>query len=282
MSRPISPPTLTLLGGTALAAILLAGCTADPEAGVPATPTGSPASSATTAPPPPDPQTPADDVALALVRDYLAAIQSESYGEAYALLTDESATLAGSAEQFAESASSGLVRPAEAAGYLGDEGSLSVGEGPVPGSVLVTAVRDRVADAWLVRSTGGSVAIDDAGVPPTGATPYEWVNPASGPEDVRDIVPVADAEPAAIVFRTPEDAAGPSLVGSPDQLTAYVGTVEVPASMAAAENQRRWSIPPDATPPSAETQELTAVWEVAPGSGRWRTSTTPLFLAPAS
>lgn len=233
-------------------------------------------------PPSSDSQTPADDVALSLVQDYLAAIQSESYEDAYALLTQESATLAGSAEQFAESASSGLVRPDEAAGYLGDEGSLSVGEGPVPGSVLVTAVRDRVADAWLVRSTGGSVGIDDAGVPPTGGNPYEWVNPASGPEDVRDVVPVAEAEPAAILFRTPEDVEGPGLVGSPDQLTAYIGTVEVPASMGAADNQRSWSIPLDAAPPSAQTQAITVVWEVAPGSGQWRTSTTSLFLAPAS
>jgi hypothetical protein len=282
MSRTILSPTLTLLGGTALAAVLLAGCTATAEAGASATPTASPASSVTTAAPSPDTQTPTNDVALSLVRDYLTAIQSESYADAYALLTDESATLVGSAEQFAESASSGLVRPAEAAGYLGDEGSLDAGEGPVPGSVLVTAVRDRVADAWLVRSTDGSVGIDDAGVPPTGASPYEWVNPASGPEDVRDIVPVADTEPASILFRTPEDAEGPSLVGSPGQLTAYVGTVEVPASMAAADNQRRWSIPLDTTPPSAETQALTVVWEVTPGSGQWRTSTTPLFLAPGA
>lgn len=263
--------------------LTLAGCTGGQDAASSASrPTSTSAPTPSPSAPSPSAPSPSSDVALSIVRDYLAAIQAESYDEAYALLTDESATLAGSAEQFAEASSSGLVRPDEAAGFLGEEGALSVGAGPAPDTVLVTAVRDRVADAWLVRSADGSVGIDDAGVPPTGASPYEWINPASGAEDVGDVVSIDRTAPAAILFRTPDEADGPGLVGSPEQLTAYAGTVEVPVSPAASENARRWDIALDSASPSSETEALTVVWEVAPGSGQWRTSTTPVFLDPAS
>jgi hypothetical protein len=215
---------------------------------------------------------------VAVVGEYLGAIQAEQYGAAYALLTDESRALVGSEQQFGESAANSIVRPDEAAGYLGADGIMEAGQGPAEGTVLVTAVRDRIADGWLVRDTSEGMRIDDAGVPTTGASPYEWVNPASGPEDVRQFVAVDPASPAALIFNDlAADAGvdGPGLVGFPSAVAAYLGVEEIPASSAVSDNQARWDISWDTSAPSAETQPLTVAWEVEPGT--WRTTTTAVF-----
>jgi outer membrane murein-binding lipoprotein Lpp len=272
--------TLILLGAVATATLTLAGCTGGADAVSPSTtvaPTASVDPSAST----PDATSAVavpTEQAAAVVEEYLTAIQAEQYGEAYALLTDESRALAGSEAQFAESAVYSIVRSEEAAGYLGTGGTIEAGPGPAEGTVLVTAVSDRIADGWLVRDTGAGMRIDDAGVPSTGASPYEWVNPASGPEDVRDSVAVDPAAPAALIFRDLAAEAGvegPGLVGFPSTITAYLGTVEVPASSAMSDLQARWDIAWEASAPSAETQPLTVAWEVEPGT--WRTTTTAVY-----
>ena len=107
-------------------------------------------------------------------------------------------------------------------------------------------------------------------------TPGTWV--LIGPEDVRDSVAVAPAAPAALIFRDLAAEAGvegPGLVGFPSTITAYLGTVEVPASSAMSDLQARWDIAWEASAPSTETQPLTVAWEVEPGT--WRTSTTAVY-----
>jgi hypothetical protein len=280
MTQKIMHPQLVLLGAVATATLVLAGCTGGADAASPSTtpaPTASIAPSASTPDATSAPAVPTEEAA-AIVEDYLTAIQAEQYGEAYALLSDESRALAGSEQQFAESAVYSIVRSEEAAGYLGTEGIIEAGPGPAEGTVLVTAVSDRIADGWLVRDTGSGMRIDDAGVPSTGASPYEWVNPASGPEDIRKSVPVDPASPAALIFRDLAAEAGvegPGLVGFPSTITAYLGTVEIPASSAMSDLEARWEIAWDASAPSTETQPLTVAWEVEPGT--WRTTTTAVY-----
>jgi len=280
MTHKITHRKLVLLGAVATATLVLAGCTGGADAASPSTtaaPTASIAPAALTPDATPAPTVPTEE-AVAVVEEYLTAIQAEKYGEAYALLTDESRALVGTEEQFAESAAYSIVRAEEAAGYLGTDGTIEAGQGPAEGAVLVTAVSDRIADGWLVRDTGAGMRIDDAGVPSTGASPYEWVNPASGPEDVRESVAVDPASPAALLFRNLAAEAGvegPGLVGFPSTVTAYLGTVEVPASSAMSDLEARWDIAWGTSAPSTETQALTVAWEVEPGT--WRTTTTAVF-----
>ncbi|MBB3158105.1 hypothetical protein FHS07_001801 [Microbacterium proteolyticum] len=281
MTQKMMHAKLVLLGGVATAVLVLGGCTGGGDA-VSAPATAAPAASVAPSSPAPE-TTPTDsltgEAAMTVVGEYLSAIQAEQYAAAYALLTDESRALVGSEQQFAESAANSIVRPDEAAGYLGADGTIEAGRGPTEGTVLVTAVRDRIADGWLVRDTGAGVRIDDAGVPTTGASPYEWVNPASGPEDARRSVAVDPASPAALIFRDlAADAGvdGPGLVGFPSTVTAYLGLDEVPASSAVSDIQARWDIAWVTSPPSTETQPLTVAWEVEPGT--WRTTTTAVFI----
>lgn len=280
MTQKMMHEKLVRLGAVTTAALVLAGCTGGGETASAPTP-AAPAASVASSTPAPDAGPPAGlpaEEAVRTVEEYLGAIQAEQYGAAYALLSDESRALVGSEQQFTESAANSIVRPDEAAGYLGADGTIEAGQGPAEGTVLVTAVRDRVADGWIVRGTDAGVRIDDAGVPSTGASPYEWVNPASGPEDVRQSVAVDPAAPAAVIFRDlAADAGvdGPGLVGFPSEVTAYIGTEEIPATSAVSDVQARWDIAWDASAPSSETQPLTVAWEVEPGT--WRTTTTAVF-----
>ncbi|MFS0793084.1 hypothetical protein [Microbacterium sp. 1P10AE] len=281
MSQKTTHRILSAVLTTSAAGVLLAGCVGSPDAApatsLPAASASAPTSSETATPPASDAAVSQDD-AIAVVKSYLSAVQAEQWTDAYALLSDGARTAVGSEQQFADAAASGIVRPDAAAGYLGTDGVIEATEGPVAGSVLVTAVRDRIADAWLVRPADGDARIDDAGVPPTGQSPYEWVNPAAGPEDVRDVAPLDPSAPAAIIFTDLAEDAGENLVGYPDELTAYLGTTEAAASLASSEDQLRWDIPVDTEQLASGTVPLTVVWKAGGDGDLWRTSTTALFL----
>lgn len=221
-----------------------------------------------------------EDEAIAAVEGYLTAIQTEAYSDAYALLTTGAKELVGTEQQFAETGLAGIVRADEAAGYLGADGRLEAGPGPVEGSMVVTGVRDRSADAWVVRSTPEGARIDDAGVPLTGQSRYEWVNPASGPEDLRDVVPLDPDAAAAVVFSDPAGASGATgrdLVGYPDELVAFIGTEQTTATPAASELQRRWDIDLGDIDLST-TRPLTVAWAVDGADDVWRSTTAALFV----
>lgn len=281
MSQKTTHRILSAVLTTSAAGVLLAGCVGSPDAApatsLPAASASAPTSSETAMPPASDAAVSQDD-AIAVVKSYLSAVQAEQWTDAYALLSDGARTAVGSEQQFADAAASGIVRPDAAAGYLGTDGVIEATEGPVAGSVLVTAVRDRIADAWLVRPADGDARIDDAGVPPTGQSLYEWVNPAAGPEDVRDVAPLDPSTPAAIIFTDPGEDAGQNLVGYPDELTAYLGTTEAAASLASSEDQLRWDISVDTEQLASGTVPLTVVWKAGGDGDLWRTSTTALFL----
>lgn len=272
MSHATTPRILARTAVTAAGCLVLAGCTNTPVASSP-TPAASgpvldPVASSTPS------GSPSSDEAVIVVQDYLSAVQDERFVDAFALLTPESQALVGSAQQLASTA--GVVRPEEAIGFLGTDGVIASGAGPTGDSTLVTAVRDRLADAWLVRNTTEGLRIDDAGVPPTGGTPYEWVNPPIGPEEADRAAAFDVGSPASITFTDlSQDAGveGPGLVGYPEQLFAYLGVSEVEAEAASADTQRRWDMALDAAQLGADTTPLTVVWEVEPGTNQWRTST---------
>lgn len=277
MSHATTSRILALTAVTAAGCLVLAGCTNTPVASSP-TPTASGPVADPVASSSPSPST-ASDETVAVVQEYLAAVQDERFVDAFALLTPESQALVGSAEQLASSV--GIVRPEEAIGFLGTDGVIASGAGPTEDSTLVTAVRDRLADAWLVRSTTEGLRIDDAGVPPTGRTPYEWVNPPIGPEEGDGAAAFDVGAPASITFTDlSQDAGveGPGLVGYPQQLSAYLGVSKVGAEAASADTQRRWDIALDAAQMGADTAPLTVVWEVEPGSNKWRTSTAAVWV----
>lgn len=273
----MTPRILALTAVAAAGCLSLAGCTDTPVASSPtaaaSVPVPDPVTSSSS------PSSSSSDEAVAVVQEYLVAVQDERYVDALALLTPESRALVGSAEQLASSV--GIVRPEEATGFLGTDGVIASGAGPTVDSTLVTAVRDRVADAWLVRSTTEGLRIDDAGVPPTGGTPYEWVNPPIGPEEGDGAAAVDVGAPASIIFTDlSQDAGveGPGLVGYPQQLSAYLGVSEVAAEAAGTDTQRRWDITFDAAQWGADTTPLTVVWEVESGSDQWRTSTAAVWV----
>ncbi len=274
--RRILIPTVLLAGGLALA-----GCTAPAE---PVTSASVPPSTAPVTSPTASPvatPTVSDQDAVATVTTYLEAIQQERWADAFALLTPESQELTGTEEQFTAALRRGITAPEPAAGFLGADGSFTTAPGPVAGSVLVSATRDRIADAWLVRSGPEGLRVDQAGVPATGESPYEWVNPATGPEDVSDFAPYDPAGPASIAFAdlvTRTGAEGRSLVGYPSELTAYLGADTVPATSEESGTTRTWTLPLDPAALEAGTAALTVVWEVEPGSDQWRTATTAVYL----
>ena len=282
MSQKTTLRTVSTAFAASTVVLLLAGCVGEtgsaPATSAPlASPSGTTATSS--APASPSADGVSESEAVSLVEDYLTAFQEERFADAYTLLSEGAQSIAGPAERFADTAVGGFVRVDDATGYLGTDGVITAGPGPVDDAVLVTAVRYRHADAWIVRDTPEGPRIDDAGVPLTGQSPYEWVNPASGPEDIRDVTPVDPTAPAAIVFADRGDGAedGASLVGNPDELVAYIGTTEVTASAAASESQRRWEIALDTVAPSADVQPLTVAWRVSDDLDVWRTSTTPLY-----
>lgn len=271
--RRVLLPAAVIAGG-----LSLAGCTGAPDPSSSATPA---APVATSTPSPTPSASVTDEEALAVVGTYLSAILEERYDEAYAQLSPESQSIVGTAAQFTQSIAAGIVRADDASGFLGVDGQIVTSPGPEPDTILVTAVHDRVADAWLVRATPDGPRIDDAPVPLTGETPYEWTNPAAGPEDVQESEPFDTSRPAEVSFTDIAQltgAEGPSLVGFPDEVFAYVGTEPVPATAEEAEARREWRMDVDPASLDAGTVPLTVVWEVEPGSAQWRTTTVALYL----
>ncbi|OUD87302.1 hypothetical protein BC477_04855 [Clavibacter michiganensis subsp. michiganensis] len=140
----------------------------------------------------------------ALVAAYLDAVAAGDADTAWGMLTPEAQGSAGSRESYvASSGRAGTVSPEDAERLRAVE-PISA-EGPEGAFTLVSASDGDVADAWIVRDTDRGLLLDDHVVPATGATPYEWRNPAAGPEGSADPVPAVDASrPLSVAFAAPE------------------------------------------------------------------------------
>jgi hypothetical protein len=187
----------------ASSAVVLASCTA-PGGGDPV-PLPAPTSAST----PPASETgsaaPAAPTAeTALVAEYLDAVAAGDAAAAWEMLTPEAQESAASfAAYSAAFGRQGTVSPEEAS-RLGAVEPV-VAEGPEGAITLVSAVDGDLADAWIVRATEQGLRLDDHVVPATGATPYEWLNPASGPEEADGPVPPVDVTQAiSLAFAAPE------------------------------------------------------------------------------
>ncbi|RUQ87008.1 hypothetical protein [Labedella gwakjiensis] len=259
---------ITILGGSALVlALALTGCaTTEPAASTPTASESAPASASAT---------PEESASETLVRDYLSAIAAEDSAAAWALLTPEAQSFYGGDPEVYASwfGRDGVTTPEEATAFA--DVNLTETEGPEGAFTLVSAQTDAAADAWIVRETDVGPLIDDAGIPTTGGSLYEWRNPASGAEDQAEAGAFDAAEPAKIFFASPEsfDSDTPSTIGYPDTVWAYIDGTEVPAETGAASDAgKEFTVATDTT--GADTaQALTVVWQVGDDSLGWRSST---------
>ncbi|NRD26217.1 hypothetical protein [Frigoribacterium sp. VKM Ac-2836] len=263
--------TSTLAVGALVAAT---GCTSDPAVTAPtAAGTGSPSVTATTAPVDAAPAS----AEQAIVTRYLDAIADADTAAAWALLSPEAQDFYGSESTFAStSATDGTVTPDEAA-VLRDAPLVSA-EGPEGAFTLVSATTDELADAWVVRETADGLRVDDAGVPPTGDSLYEWINPAAGAEDQTAGGAAYDTTaPASISFASPQsqDQTEPSVVGYPDTLWVFLDGEQLPSIAAvSAGSGKRFTT--EIGESSGAGRGLTVVWQTGDDSLGWRSSTVVL------
>lgn len=261
---------ITIIGGSILAlSLTLTGCTStEPAASAPAT-------SAPAVPMPTETASPEASAAETLVRDYLDAIVAEDSEAAWALLTPEAQSFYGDDPGVYSSwfGRDGITTPVVAAAFADVE--FTETEGPEGAFTLVGARTGTAADAWIVRDTESGPLLDDAGVPPTGSSVYEWRNPATGAEGVSE-EPVAfdPSEPASIFFASPAsmDSDGPSTIGYPDTVWAYADDTELPTELGPASDAGRMFL----ATPDAEAdgpRALTFVWQIGTDSTGWRSST---------
>ncbi|RIJ51155.1 hypothetical protein DZG00_09990 [Clavibacter lycopersici] len=217
----------------------------------------------------------ADTAETALVAAYLDAVAARDADAAWAMLTPEAQASAGSRESYVASfGGAGTVSPEEAERLRAVEPVSA--EGPEGAFTLVSAVDGDLADAWIVRETDQGLLLDDHVVPSTGATPYEWRNPAAGPEESADPAPAVDtSRPLSVAFAAPEDGAdGDGLVGYPDTAWAWIDGVEVPVALAAAGSGRLLELDTSAWTDDDETPDaVTLVWQVGGDSPAWRSTT---------
>lgn len=211
----------------------------------------------------------------ALVAGYLDAVAAGDVDAAWAMLTPEAQASAGSRESYGSYfGRAGTVSPEEAE-RLRAVDPVSA-EGPEGAFTLVSAVDGDLADAWIVRETDQGLLLDDHVVPPTGATPYEWQNPAAGPEESVDPAPAVDtARPMSVAFAAPEDGMEDGgLIGYPDTAWAWIDGVEVPVALAAAGSGRLLELDTSAWTDDDETPDaVTLVWQVGGDSLAWRSTT---------
>jgi hypothetical protein len=273
-------PRRAAVTGAALAVVVLgltAGCTSaeadgtTPPVTVTSAPDPVPSASATSAASP----------AVELVRDYLDAVAAGDAAAAWQLLTPESQAAHPSEQQYASLlGGDGTVTADEAGQLVGatfDETS-----GPEDAFTLVSATTEAEADAWVVRESSAGLRIDDAGVPPTGDSVYEWTNPAAGAEDATSeagAAPFDDAAPASLSFAAPAsaDAAGPSTVGYPNGLFAWIDGVETAVDEpVSAGSGREFTIPVGSASSDGAPRGLTVVWQVDGAPAHFRSSTVLL------
>ena len=264
--------TSTLAVGALVAAT---GCTTDPSVTAPtAAATGSPSATSAT----PTDAAPADaepaSAEQAVVGRYLDAIATGDTAAAWALLSPEAQQFYGTEQTFASaSPADGTVTPAEADALRDVE--LASAEGPEGAFTLVSATTDELADAWVVRETADGLRVDDAGVPPTGDSLYEWTNPAAGPEDQTGGGAAYDTTaPASISFASPlsQDQTEPSVVGYPDTLWAFLDGQQLPSIEAvSAGSGKRFTT--EVGESSGAGRGLTVVWQTGADSLGWRSST---------
>lgn len=263
--------TTTIIGGSALALTLaLTGCTTTAaSSSTPAPSSSAPSTSAT----------PEASAAETLVRDYLTAIVAEDSATAWALLTPEAqAFYGGDPEVYASwFGRDGITTPDEATAFA--DVDLTESEGPEGAFTLVSAQTDDAADAWIVRDTGTGLLLDDAGVPSTGGSLYEWRNPAVGAEDAESPAAIDPSQPASLFFASPEsfDSTTPSTIGYPENVWAYLDGVEVAAQQGAASDAgRTFEVAADLLPTDGAPHALTIVWKTSDDSHGWRSSTVIL------
>jgi hypothetical protein len=263
--------TSTLAVGALVAAT---GCTSEPaDTGLTAAATGSPP--ATTSATPADAQQASAEQAL--VARFLDAIADRDTATAWTLLSAEAQQFYGTEQTFATaSPSDGTVTPDEAAVLRDAE--LASAEGPEGAFTLVSATTDGLADAWVVRETADGLRVDDAGVPPTGASLYEWTNPAVGAEDQGAGGAAYDpATPASLSFASPQsqDQSEPSVVGYPDTLWVFLDGQQLPSIEAvSAGSGKRFTT--EIGESSGAGRGLTVVWQTGADSLGWRSSTVLL------
>jgi len=273
-------PARAAVAGAALAVAVLgvtAGCTSAEAEGT------TPTVTVTSAPDPvpSESATSAASPAVELVREYLDAAAAGDAAAAWALLTPEAQASYPSEQQFASLfGRDGTVTP-EAAGQLAgatfDEATAV--EGVV---TLVSATTEAEADAWIVRESSAGLRIDDAGVPSTGDSVYEWTNPAAGAEDVQSDAGAAsfdDSAPASLTFASPAsaDETEPSTVGYPNGLFAFVDGVETPVDEpVSAGSGREFTIPVGSASTDGAPRGLTVVWQVGNSPAHFRSSTVLL------
>lgn len=267
---------ITLIGGSVLAlSLALTGCTtAEPAASTTAA-TETPSTAPSTTPD----ETPAASAAETLVRDYLAAIVAEDSNAAWALMTPEAQSFYGGDPEVYASwfGRDGVTTPGEATAFA--EVEFTETEGPEGAFTLVSAQTDAAADAWIVRETDSGPLLDDAGIPTTGGSLYEWRNPSSGAEDSDEVGVFDPAQPASLFFASPQsfDSDVPSSIGYPDTVWAYIDGTEIPADVGAASDAGKdFTILTDATATDVP-RALTVVWQTGDDSLGWRSTTTLLL-----
>jgi hypothetical protein len=275
-------PGRTSLGAAALAVAVLgvtAGCTSADADADGTTPTVTVTSAPE--PVPSESVTSAASPAVELVREYLDAAAAGDAAAAWPLLTPEAQAFYPSEQQFASAfGRDGTVTP-EAAGQLAGATFTEVTafEDVV---TVVSATTDAEADAWVVRESSAGLRIDDAGVPSTGDSVYEWTNPAAGAEDAQLDAGAAsfdDSAPASLSFASPAsaDATGPSTVGWPNGLSAFVDGVGTPVDEpVSAGSGREFTIPVGTASTDGVPRGLTVVWQVGTSPASFRSSTVLL------
>lgn len=267
--------TSTLAVGALVAAT---GCTSDPDVTGPTAAASGSASASVSTPTDAEP-TDAEPASAeqALVARYLDATADGDTAAAWALLSPEAQQFYGTEQTHAStSPADGTVTPDEAA-VLRDAELVSV-EGPEGAFTLVSATTDDLADGWVVRETDDGLRIDDAGVPPTGDSLYEWTNPAAGAEDQTAGGAAYDATaPASISFASPlsQDQTEPSVVGYPDTLWVFVdGRSLSSVEAVSAGSGKRFTT--EVGESSGAGRGLTVVWQTGADSLGWRSSTVVL------
>lgn len=272
--------TSTLAVGALVAAT---GCTSDPDVAAPtAVATGTPsASMATPTEASSADASPADaepaSAEQAVVARYLDAIADGDTAAAWALLSPEAQQFYGAEQTYASVSPTDGTVTADEADVLRDAELVSA-EGPEGAFTLVGATTDDLADAWVVRETADGLRVDDAGVPPTGDSLYEWTNPAAGAEDQTAGGAAYDTTtPASISFASPlsQDQAEPSVVGYPDTLWAFVDGRQLGSIDAvSAGSGKRFTT--EVGESSGAGRGLTVVWQTGDDSLGWRSSTVVL------
>jgi len=214
----------------------------------------------------------ASSAETALVADYLAAVAAGDAAAAWEMLTPEAQESAASFASYSGAfGRQGTVSPEEAERLRAVEPS--VAEGPEGAFTLVSAVDRDIADAWIVRDTDQGLRLDDHVVPATGATPYEWRNPAAGPEESSGPTPPVDvSQPITLSFAVPEGDGG--LVGFPEAAWAWVDGAEVPVEVVGRSASRELVLDTSGWSDEDDGRDaVTVVWQVGPDSLAWRSTT---------